>query len=209
MANYNYHEAVLADVREWLEDHFDELPPRFEDRDEMIQYLNDEMWTADSVTGNASGSYTFCTATAKEYVLSDPDTVKEAFEEFDEESRFADLFFSDEWETMDVIARCYCLVGAISEAVDELPDHLFETEAAERYCVIDRPREGSGDYFTEWFSDEYDARFSAEDAWHHLTDAERKKRIIEVLHAVNYDPEAVDHYDGDIIWNADEDYTEI
>lgn len=126
--SYNYHDAVLADVREWLADHADELPPRFEDRDEMIEYLNDELWIADEVTGNASGSYTFCRATAKEYVFSDLGAVKEAFEEFDEKSRFADLFFSDEWETMDVIARCYCLYGAISEAVANLPEHLFETE---------------------------------------------------------------------------------
>lgn len=209
MANYNYHEAVLADVREWLEDHADELPPRFEDRDEMIQYLNDEMWTADSVTGNASGSYTFSRTTAKDYVLSDLDTVREAVEEFGEKKQFCDWFFAEEWESIDVLARCYCLYGAISEAVGELPGHLFETEAAERYCVVVHSRDGSGDYFTEWFSDEYDARFSAEDAWHHLTNAERKKRIVEVLHAVDYDPEAVDHYDGDIIWNADEDYTEI
>lgn len=125
MTNYNYHEAVLADVREWLEDHADELP-RFEDRDEMIQYLNDEMWTADSVTGNASGSYTFSRFKARENVLADPDTVKEAFEEFDEKSRFADLFFSDEWETMDVITRCYCLYLAVETAINELPDEYFE-----------------------------------------------------------------------------------
>ena len=41
------------------------------------------MWNADSVTGNASGSYTFSRARAKEYVLGSTDLLKEAYEESD------------------------------------------------------------------------------------------------------------------------------
>lgn len=130
--SYSYREAVLSDVREWIEDNYsivpfgDAITPVFESREDAIEHLYDTLWTEDSVTGNASGSYTFNRAKAREYVLSDPDTVKEAFDVFEEESRFTDLFFSDEWETMDVIARCYCLYWAVETAIIDLPDEYFK-----------------------------------------------------------------------------------
>lgn len=130
--NYSYREAVLGDVREWIEENYpivpfgDAITPVFESREDAIDHLNDTLWIADSVTGNGSGSYTFNSFRARENVLSDPDTVKEAFEEFDEKSRFADLVFSDEWETIDVITRCYCLYCAVETAINELPDEYFE-----------------------------------------------------------------------------------
>ena len=54
---YNYNEAVKNDVLDYIrnEVNFSE----FEDMEELEQSLNDDLWTVDSVTGNASGSYTF------------------------------------------------------------------------------------------------------------------------------------------------------
>ncbi len=54
---YNYNEAVKNDVLDYIrnEVNFSE----FEDLEELEQSLNDDLWTVDSVTGNASGSYTF------------------------------------------------------------------------------------------------------------------------------------------------------
>lgn len=130
--NYSYREAVLNDVREWIEENYpivpfgDAITPVFESREDAINHLNDTLWIEDSVTGNASGSYTFSRARARENVLSDPDAVKEAFEEFGEKSRFADLFFSDGWESIDVITRCHCLYLAVETAINELPDEYFE-----------------------------------------------------------------------------------
>lgn len=130
--NYNYHEAVLNDVREWIEENYPIVPfgksitPIFESREDAIEHLNDTLWIEDSVTGNASGSYTFSRFSARENVLSDLDAVKEAFEEFGEKSRFADLFFSEDWESMDVITRCYCLYCAVETAINELPDEYFK-----------------------------------------------------------------------------------
>ena len=53
---YNYLEAVKDDVREYIEDEID-----FTDYgtiEDLEQFLNDELFINDSVTGNASGSYT-------------------------------------------------------------------------------------------------------------------------------------------------------
>lgn len=64
---YNYNEAVKNDVLDYIrnEVNFSE----FEDLEELEQSLNDDLWTVDSVTGNASGSYTFNRYQAQEYVL--------------------------------------------------------------------------------------------------------------------------------------------
>jgi len=92
-----------------------------EDRDSFEQELNDSLWIDDSVTGNASGSYTFNSYQAREYVLADMDTVREALQEFcvDAET-IGEKFLNEDWEYLDVTARCYVLGSAISEALDNL-----------------------------------------------------------------------------------------
>lgn len=57
MTNYNYFEAVKADVEQWIQDNMDLendiITGEFADRDEIEDYLNDRLWTADSVTVTA------------------------------------------------------------------------------------------------------------------------------------------------------------
>ena len=57
MERYDYHEAVYEDVCAYIRENIN-----FADYDtveDLADHLNDELWTCDSVTGNASGSYTF------------------------------------------------------------------------------------------------------------------------------------------------------
>ena len=53
----------------------------FEDLEELEQSLNDDLWTVDSVTGNASGSYTFNRYQAQ--------AISEALEEVEDEFNVA------------------------------------------------------------------------------------------------------------------------
>ena len=53
---YDYLEQVTADVRDYVEQEID-LTEWAGDRDGLEEKLNDDLWTCDSVTGNASGSY--------------------------------------------------------------------------------------------------------------------------------------------------------
>ena len=132
---YNYLESVTADAMEYIRDNYmaQEIALAInEDRDEFAEKLNDEMWAADSVTGNASGSYTFNSYKAMEYVTGDPDTVADALREFCVEAEtIADKFLSQEWEDFDVTARCYCLYDAIDAALDELENDPEIMEAME------------------------------------------------------------------------------
>ena len=127
MKNYNYLEAVTADVIDFIRDEIDAT--EYTDRDALAQYLNAELWVDDSVTGNASGSYTFNAHKAKEYVFSDPDTVSEALHEFciDAET-IANKFLSQDWEYFDVTARCYVLGLAIENALDTIENALVFCE---------------------------------------------------------------------------------
>lgn len=132
MTNYNYIEAVTEDAAQYIRDNYtaEELAEKLADREEFAEELNDDLWVADEVTGNGSGSYTFDREQAKEYVLADPDQVLEAVREFCCGMDAAELMqklFNGEWEYFDVTTRCYVLGQAIDAALDIIE---AETKAA-------------------------------------------------------------------------------
>ena len=123
MTNFNYIEAVTANVIDFIRDEVNAA--EYENREALSKFLNDELWLCDNVTGNASGSYTFNAYKAKEFIFSDPDTVSEALREFcvDAET-IAEKFLSQDWEYFDVTARCYVLSQAIENALDSIENEL-------------------------------------------------------------------------------------
>lgn len=126
----NYTEAVTEDAAKYIRDNYtaEEIAEKLTDREEFAETLHDEMWVADEVTGNGSGSYTFDRAQAREYAMADIDTVKEALKEFDTPAEtIAEKFLGDDWEYFDVTARCYVLGQAIDAALDIIE---AETKAA-------------------------------------------------------------------------------
>ena len=116
MEKYNYFEAVKEDVKQYIEDH--DVKVTTSNREDLEQELYDEMFISDSVTGNASGSYTFNTWQAEENLCHNLDLLKEAFSEFGEPS--FDVLESA--ESCDVTIRCYLLSSALSEVLDELEE---------------------------------------------------------------------------------------
>ena len=120
---YNYLESMKNDIQEYIKENYsaDEIAENMADRDEWAGTLNDILWCCDSVTGNASGSYTFNRYVAKEYVTENEDLLKEALEEFCTDFKtVADKFLNGEWEYFDVTIRCYLLGVAINAALDDM-----------------------------------------------------------------------------------------
>lgn len=115
---YDYYANVKDDVLTYINDEI--RPGEFWDRDELESHLNDTLWADDSVTGNCSGSYTFNSAKAKEYVMENPDLLREAYEEFDCKDRLGEDFIEENWESMDVTIRCYVLNSCINDALDKI-----------------------------------------------------------------------------------------
>ena len=83
------------------------------------------MWTEDSVTGNASGSYTFNRWKARDFVLDNIEDLSEATYELGvTDAEVGEKFLEENWEWMDVMIRCYYLSQAISDVLDGFYDEL-------------------------------------------------------------------------------------
>lgn len=120
---YNYLEAMTEDVKEYIRENID--VGDYLDRDELEEALNDDLWIEDSVTGNGSGSYTFSSYQAKEYVIENLPLLFDACLEFEVSAdQTGGKIRNDEWEWLDVTIRCYLLGQAIAAALDEIEDEL-------------------------------------------------------------------------------------
>lgn len=114
MEKYNYFESVKNDVLNYIK--CEGIEVSNENRDEVAEDLNDRLFVSDSVTGNASGSYTFNTWEAEENLCYNMDLLGEALSEFG-----CDLSYLEKGaEACDVTIRCYLLGSAISAALDEI-----------------------------------------------------------------------------------------
>lgn len=120
MERYDYLEAVKEDVLSYINDNG--IVVTSENRDEVKQELNNTLFTCDSVTGNASGSYTFNSWKAEEYLCHNWDLLGEALTEFGCDMNY----LGRGAESCDVTIRCYLLNQAILEVLDEI-----ETEEEE------------------------------------------------------------------------------
>lgn len=123
MERYDYLEAVKADVKAYIDaeidlDAFSGAAEDQEDfREELEEKLNDTLWIADSVTGNASGSYYCNTWAAEEALCHNWDLLADAMEEFGGDAGKA---VERGAEYCDVTIRCYLLGQAISAVLDEM-----------------------------------------------------------------------------------------
>lgn len=125
MERYDYLEAVTSDVKDYINYEVDMSD--YSDREELSEYLNDTLFVNDSVTGNASGSYTFNTWKAEEYLCHNLELLGDALSEFGSDP--ASIMTSA--EACDVTIRCYLLGQAIEAALDELWEDRDENEDEE------------------------------------------------------------------------------
>ena len=125
MEKYNYFEVVKYDVKEYILDH--DVKVTTSNREDLEQSLYDDMFISDSVTGNASGSYTFNTWKAEENLCHNWDLMEEAGNELGYDS---DVLARGA-EYLDVMIRCYLLSSALSEVLDELEEDDEDEEDGE------------------------------------------------------------------------------
>lgn len=118
MERYDYLEAVKNDVLDYINENG--ITVNSENRNEIEEQLNEDLFCCDSVTGNASGSYTFNAWKAEEYLCHNLELLGEACEEF---GNCTDIL-KDGAEACDVTIRCYLLNQAISEVLDELEEEV-------------------------------------------------------------------------------------
>lgn len=130
MEKYNYYQAMRDDAMEYIKENYTseklkEHLSTYSEYQDFLEKLNEEMWACDSVTGNASGSYTFNTWQAEENLCHNLDLLKEALEEFGGDFAKA---LEEGAEYCDVTIRCYLLSTTIWECLDIIKDELEEDE---------------------------------------------------------------------------------
>ena len=117
MERYDYLEVVTNDAKQAILENLENW--NFSDREELEEIANDNLWTNDSVSGNASGSYTCNAWEAEENLCHNMDELEEACNEFGQDMGEA---VKQGAEYCDVTIRCYLLSQAISAAIDELEE---------------------------------------------------------------------------------------
>ena len=124
---YDYKTAVKTDIEDSLEDHnFIDYGVNFDD---VFAALESELWTADSVTGNGSGSYTFNRTEAGEYVKEDgADYIRDMIKDgWIDANTATDKFINEDWEYFDVSIRCYLLDECLYKVLrDQWPNKIMD-----------------------------------------------------------------------------------
>lgn len=131
MRIYNYERNICEDIRDYIRDNFteEEIAENLIKNDDWASELHDLMWCEDSITGNASGSYTFNRYAAEEFICHNLDLLNEALVEFGWTG--CDILGKGaEW--CDVLIRCYLLGPQIERVLDEMYDEIIGKEERER-----------------------------------------------------------------------------
>lgn len=118
---YDYYNAIRDDIREYIRNEID--LNEFDTIEALQDYLDDMLWFVDSVTGNASGSYTVNAWKAEEYICHNLDLLQDALSEFGYGNGY---LLEQGAESADVIIRCHLLSVAIADVLQELEDAYNE-----------------------------------------------------------------------------------
>ena len=107
---YDYMKNLKEDIKEYIRENKEYLEGKSQEE------LYDIMFLEDSITGNASGSYTFSTWDAEENICHNMDLAIEAYEVFGYEG----IPSGTGAEAIDVTIRCYLLGNALNDVLDEI-----------------------------------------------------------------------------------------
>ena len=123
MNKYNYLEEITNDIECWMDKDGDPFDiSQFEDRNDTIEYLYDELWGEDSITGNGNCWYD-TESQCEEYICHNLNLLFDALFEFGEleESLLDDLHKHHKDKNLarwaDCTIRCYVLDNAIESAL--------------------------------------------------------------------------------------------
>lgn len=124
MNKYNYLEAITNDIECWMDKDGDPFDiSQFDNRIDAAEYLYDELWGEDSITGNGNCWYD-TESQCEEYICHNLDLLFEALFEFGEmEEMLLDNIHKYTKEKSfarwaDCTIRCYLLAQAIDNALE-------------------------------------------------------------------------------------------
>lgn len=118
MKKYDYYFEVTNDIECWMdENNFDLF--QFENKEEAIEFLRDELWSEDNITGNGPNGYA-TEEECEEFLCHNWDLVIEGFDTFG--VSFPDLRAQYKKKKLaryiDCFVRLYVLDAAIDKALE-------------------------------------------------------------------------------------------
>lgn len=120
---YNYRDNIMNDVIRHIAGNYsiNDILDALDDINNFAERLSNDCWVDDAVTGNASGSYTFNQADAREYVLENMAILFDALDNFGaEDAEIVKHLKAEDYEYFDVTIRCYLLPEIIAYVMDFL-----------------------------------------------------------------------------------------
>ena len=121
MNKYDYRKAICDDIKQWLENNKNEVSRQRIDRDddEFFDWLNEELWGEDSVTGNGLDYYD-TEEQCQEYVAANLALYFEAANEFcDFPNSGTPWVYKNPAQHMDCTIRCYLLGECIWKVIEK------------------------------------------------------------------------------------------
>ena len=122
MEKYNYNKAMVNDIKEWILMNGVLSQAKSEEwtKDELYDWLFDELWAHDCITGN--GCYGYAPEEkCEEYVAHNLSLYFEAAAEFDDFPTYNTTWIHERpAQHMDTTIRCYLLGASIDKAIEEL-----------------------------------------------------------------------------------------
>lgn len=132
MEKYNYLAEIANDIIIWMDENEDPFDiSQFDNRADAAEYLYDELWGEDSITGN--GNYWYDTESqCEEYICHNLNLLFEALFEFGEmeETLLDDIHKYTKEKSFarwaDCTIRCYLLGNAIEKALAEWESYGYK-----------------------------------------------------------------------------------
>lgn len=121
---YDYRKEIRGCVLEYIQENNLELS--LDEPYDLQEFLYDELWNKDEVTGNGSGGFLGYYSMRSDpnywdYILDNHDLLKEAIEEFCvPATTVAEKFLDEDWAYFDCTIRCYLLGEVLSGLSEEL-----------------------------------------------------------------------------------------
>lgn len=128
MEKYNYLHAMTNDIKDWIREETNFADDETLNRDQLCEGLWDELFAIDEITGNGYNYYAG-EDKCSEYLTNNFDLLYEAVKEYNPDDNVISLIEHYEEEDLaryfDCTIRCYLLMEAINQAIDELAAEGF------------------------------------------------------------------------------------
>ena len=128
MEKYNYWKEVANDVECWMDKDGDPFDlSQFEDREEAANYLYNELWDQDEITGNG-GFFYDNEESCEEYLCHNIDLIIDACEYYYADFNILKKHYKKGtlMRYLDATIRCYVLGDAIEEALKTWEGYGFK-----------------------------------------------------------------------------------